>query len=65
MITSKSKWTVTFFNSKVESELMNFPQGILANCLHIFEIIEEFGPHIGKPYTAPMGKGLFEIRAYS
>jgi len=26
-------------------------------------MIEEFGPSLGKPYTAPMGKGLFEIRA--
>ena len=26
-------------------------------------MIEEFGPNIGKPYTAPMGSGLFEIRA--
>jgi len=21
------------------------------------------GPHLGKPHTAPLGKGLFEIRA--
>ena len=56
-------WKVTFFNSKVEEETLKFPAGILANFLHIAEIIEEFGPAIGKPYTAPMGKGLFEIRA--
>ena len=31
--------------------------------LHILEMIEEFGPTIGKPHTAPMGEGLFEIRA--
>ena len=24
---------------------------------------EEFGPSIGRPHTAPLGKGLFEIRA--
>jgi phage-related protein len=35
----------------------------LANLLHILEIIEKFGPNIGKPHTAPMGDGLFEIRA--
>ena len=37
--------------------------GILANFLHIAEMIEEFGPALGKPYTAPMGGGLFEIRS--
>ncbi len=25
-------------------------------------MVEEFGPALGKPYTAPMGRGLFEIR---
>lgn len=56
-------WKVTFFNTKVREETLKFPPGILANFLHIAEIIEEFGPAIGKPYTAPMGSGLFEIRA--
>jgi len=56
-------WKVTFFNSKVKDETLNFPKGILSNFLHITEIIEKFGPTVGKPYTAPMGKGLFEIRA--
>ena len=56
-------WKVTFFNVEVKEETLNFPKGILANFLHITEIIEESGPAIGKPYTAPMGKGLFEIRA--
>ena len=31
--------------------------------MHILELIEEFGPALGKPHTAPMGGGLFEIRA--
>jgi len=56
-------WKVTFFNAKVKEETLKFPAGILAKLLHILEIIEEFGPNIGKPYTAPMGTGLFEIRA--
>ena len=42
---------------------MKFPKSILANFLHIVEMIETFGPHLGKPHTAPMGGGLFEIRA--
>lgn len=56
-------WNVTFFDIKVKEETLNFSKGILSNFLHITEIIEEFGPTVGKPYTAPMGKGLFEIRA--
>jgi phage-related protein len=56
-------WIVTFFNEKVREETLGFPDGILADFIHITEMIEEFGPAIGKPYTAPMGSGLFEIRA--
>ena len=56
-------WKITFFNQKVETEVLAFPAGILANFLYISEMIEEFGPTLGKPHTAPMGNGLFEIRA--
>ncbi|MCP5130347.1 MAG: type II toxin-antitoxin system RelE/ParE family toxin [Pseudomonadales bacterium] len=56
-------WKITFFNQKIEAEILAFPAGILANFLHILEMIEEFGPALGKPHTAPMGGGLFEIRA--
>lgn len=57
------KWQITFYNEKVEQETLNFPPGILANFLHIAEMIEEFGSALGKPYTTPMGGGLFEIRS--
>jgi len=56
-------WSVTFYSEKVEKEILKFPTGILADLLHILEMIEELGPNLGKPHTAPMGDGLFEIRA--
>lgn len=56
-------WKITFFNQKVEADTLAFPAGILANLLHILEMIEESGPNIGNPCTALMGNGLFEIRA--
>ena len=56
-------WTVTFYSEKVENQTLNLPAGILANLLHIVELVAEFGPSIGRPHTAPLGKGLFEIRA--
>lgn len=56
-------WKVTFFSEKVERDTLRFPKGILAHLLHVLEMIEEFGPNLGKPHTAPMGNGLFEIRA--
>ena len=57
------EWHVSFYNHKVEAETLLFPKGILANFIHIAEMIEEFGPALGIPYTRPLGEGLFEIRA--
>ena len=57
------EWHISFYNQKVETETLNFPEGILANFLHIAEMIEECGPALGLPYTKALGSGLFEIRA--
>ncbi|MCP3873328.1 MAG: type II toxin-antitoxin system RelE/ParE family toxin [Desulfobacteraceae bacterium] len=56
-------WKISFYNEKVEKQTLSFPVGILANLLHILDLIKEFGPNLGRPHTAAMGKGLFEIRA--
>ena len=51
------KWQITFYNKKVEQTTLNFPPGILANFLHIAEMIEEYGPALGKPYTPLYSNG--------
>lgn len=56
-------WHITFYNEKVEKKTLSFPKGILASFLHNAEMMEEYGPALGKPYTDSMGDGLFEIRA--
>ncbi len=63
LITYDMSWKITFYSEKVEKETLALPAGILANFLRIAELIEEFGPDLGRPHTAPLGKGLFEIRA--
>jgi len=56
-------WKIEFFSDMVEEQTLAFPKGILADFLRVVELIEEFGPVIGRPHTAPFSKGLFEIRA--
>ena len=56
-------WTVSFYSESVEHETLALPPGVLASFLRIAELIEEFGPNPGRPHTAPLGDGLFEIRA--
>lgn len=57
------KWIIEFFNETVETDTLYFPPKILAKMLHIFEIIQEHDPNLGKPYTDAFGEGLFEVRA--
>ncbi|MGV6852230.1 MAG: type II toxin-antitoxin system RelE/ParE family toxin [bacterium] len=56
-------WKVTFYSEKIEVQTLKFPKGILANFLHIVEMIEEFGPNLGKPYVGRLSSGLYEIRS--
>ena len=56
-------WKITYYSEKVQQETSALPKGILAHFLRITELIEEFGPDLGRPHTAPLGGGLFEIRA--
>lgn len=56
-------WEITFYNEKVKRQIRLFPIGIQTNLTYILELIKELGPNLGKPHTAPLGKGLFEIRA--
>ncbi len=57
------KWNIRFFDEKVHDDTLKFPTSILANFLHIVEMIEILGPNLGKPHTDALGDGLFEIRA--
>jgi phage-related protein len=56
-------WEITFYNEKVKRQIRLFPVGIQTNLTYILELIQELGPNLGKPHTALLGKGLFEIRA--
>lgn len=57
------KWAIEFFNDTVETDTLSLPAKILAKMLHIFEMIEDHGPNLGKPYTDAFGDGIFEVRA--
>lgn len=63
LITYYMTWTITFYSEKVKKETLALPAGIKANFLRISELIEEFGPDLGRPHTAQLERGLYEIRA--
>jgi phage-related protein len=55
-------WTVTFYDRRVEADILAFPSGFLARFLRYAERMEMFGPDLGMPHTRAMGGGLFELR---
>lgn len=55
-------WNVTFYDERVEDEILSLPPGLLARFLRYAERMETFGPDLGMPHTRAMGGGLFELR---
>ncbi|MCS5587075.1 MAG: type II toxin-antitoxin system RelE/ParE family toxin [Porticoccaceae bacterium] len=55
-------WTIDFCDG-VEDAIIHMPPKIQARMLRLLELIQKYGANLGAPHTAPMGDGLFEIRA--
>lgn len=55
-------WRVTFFNGRVEEDILALPAGLVARFVRYAERMEMFGPDLGMPHTRAMGGGLFELR---
>ena len=56
-------YPIEFFNESVQEEVEAWPSGINASFTRIAEMMVEYGPNLGLPYTRAFGDGLFEIRA--
>ena len=59
------RWTVKFFDSRVEVALLKMQASFVARFIRYAERMEEFGPDLGMPHTRAMGGGLFELRLKS
>ena len=55
-------WSVTFYSSRVEAEILGLAPGFVARFIRYAERMEEYGPDLGMPHTRAMGGGLFELR---
>jgi phage-related protein len=59
------KWQIIYYNPKLENEILNLPDGLLAKYLRLTDLLLEFGANLGLPHTKPLGRGLFELRVKS
>jgi phage-related protein len=63
-----SRWTVEFYqsqngNSPILDWFNEQEAKVQAKLARIFELLEEHGTAVGKPYVAPLEDKLYEIRA--
>ena len=56
------KYTVSFYNDKVEEEILALPATLKAKYFRYVDIMLEEGVNLGLPHTKFMGDGLFELR---
>ena len=59
------KWHIKYYNQKLEEEILNLPDGLLARYLRLTDLMCEFGANLGMPHTKALDGGLFELRVKS
>jgi phage-related protein len=55
-------YTIVYFNERVKQQVMSLPSGILADYIHLVDLIENHGMNLQMPHSRAMGRGLFELR---
>jgi phage-related protein len=59
------KWQILYYSQKLENEILNLPDGLLARYLRLTDLMLEFGSNLGLPHTQAIENGLFELRVKS
>ena len=55
-------WTIEYYSSAVEKEILSLPSGLLARYLRLTDLMIEFGSNLGMPHTRFLADGLIELR---
>jgi hypothetical protein len=48
------KWQIIYYNEKLEEEILNLPDGLLARYLRLTDLMIEFGANLGLPQQCPV-----------
>lgn len=55
-------WTVFYYSERVRERVFDLPADILADYLHLLELLQEFGANLRLSHSRALGNGLFELR---
>ncbi len=58
-------WQIKYYNQKLEEQILNLPDGLLARYLRLTDLMLEFGSNLGLPHTKSIESSLFELRVKS
>jgi phage-related protein len=61
-ILQPSNWQITYYNERVQRDVLAMPAGIVADYLRLTEAMELYGADLRMPHSRAMGGGLFELR---
>lgn len=61
-ISQTSNWQISYYNVRVQREVLAMPSGILADYLRLTEAMAIYGADLRMPHSRAMGGGLFELR---
>lgn len=56
------EWEIIYYDEKIEEDILDLPNTLLARYIHLTEVMKEYGPNLGMPHTRSMSSGLFELR---
>ena len=56
------RYSIEYFNESVLQAIEGWPAGLLAAYARLAELLMDFGPMLGMPYSRALGSGLFELR---
>ena len=55
-------YTISYYNERIRQQVMLLPPGILADYIHLTDLIQHHGADLWMPHSRTMGDGLFELR---
>jgi phage-related protein len=59
------RWSIEYYSSKLENEILSLPDGLLARYLRLTDLMLEFGANLGMPHTRFIRESLIELRIKS
>lgn len=55
-------YKIDYYNERVKQQVLSFPAGILADYIHLTDLMQQHGANLQMPHSRAMGSGLFELR---